>query len=95
MSAVDKLARQLLRTQSLSGIELTVTPRGVTARALPDHFHPAVELRRMQAFARHQGSISIDEAEAIQTKAVSDPVAVAQAPELDLALLALKKELLK
>lgn len=87
--------RRLLTRHSLQRIEIIATLHGVTARAMPDGFHPIVSKRREDAFAmRGDENITLKAASEIQTASMLS-IAQGSGDSLDEALEALKVELTK
>jgi hypothetical protein len=88
-----KVYDRILRAHALERIELSVTPKNVWARAIPNGFHPMVTTRREAAYAaavaQRCGSISLSEAQAINAEALA-AVARARGDDSLSALLALE-----
>lgn len=80
--------RTILNRNKLSRIELLMTDRGVTAKAVPHQFHPVVEVRRREAL-QAKASWDVREVEEINSRSLSQPVAEAKGEFVEEALIAL------
>ena len=70
-----RLTRAILKDERIDRVDISVRERGVIAYAIPSSFHPAVAERRDHAFAKAGGSVTIEQATAINAEARDSPVA--------------------
>lgn len=94
---LDKLIARLLLKHALKSIEITVTERRVTAKALPQPYHKLVAERRQEelesAATAAGGSLSIAEATRINEVAVAAPLAIGHGATIDDAMFDLHRAL--
>ena len=88
-----RLIRRMLQNHRLDKIEMTVTLQLNVARAIPASYHPVVAKRRDEAYAMRSGSISLDEATAINEAARDGSVAIATGKTMLMALTNLEAQL--
>lgn len=88
-----RLRRILNKDGGLERIDVSFSHHGVSARAVPNSFHPLVAKRRSLAFAERGGSVSIAEATEVNNNSLATPVATAFAADLDTAAQMLETKL--
>lgn len=93
---IERQIKRLIDKHLLSRIELSSNGRGVSARAVPNNFHPWVEKRRTTAInakvAEGATSLTVAETDEIMRRAL-DPVAYGNAIDIASALARLEAEL--
>lgn len=94
VAKIDAALKMLLKRYPLDKIEILILRDSYHARAYPAAYHPEVGRRRNAAIVARGGSITLAEADTIQTEALA-PVAHVRAPTLEDAVRALEKALLE